>query len=188
MSGVKSPDNYNVNLVGIRSLVPSTTVAQEHPFLFADASPYVDGYEVAYNINLDWGHKVYISHFYYDEANNLYLRYSGNAPYMTFAEAEDRSEENEEQMSFSNVIIQRVGYEYTNNSKIMPVMQSVGKGNADIFIGGRYIPGYWVRESIESPTVFLDDKGNEIQLTPGKTFIAHFPPESLLTYSASAAQ
>ena len=107
---------------------------------------------------------------------------------MTFAEAEDRSEENQEQMSFSNVIIQRVGYEYTNNSKIMPVMQSVGKGNADIFIGGRYIPGYWVRESIESPTIFLDDKGNEIQLTPGKTFIAHFPPESLLTYSGATAQ
>ncbi len=188
VSGVKAPDNYNVNLVGIRSLVPATTVAVEHPFLFAEASPYVDGYEVAYTINLDWGHKRYISHFYYDEANNLYLRYSGDAPYMTFAEAEDRSEENQEQMSFSNVIIQRVGYEYTNNSKIMPVMQSVGKGNADIFIGGRYIPGYWVRESIESPTIFLDDKGNEIQLTPGKTFIAHFPPESLLTYSGATAQ
>ena len=188
VQGVKSPDNLNVNLVGIRELVPATTVAEPHPFLFAEASPYVDGYEVAYSVNLDWGHKSYISHFYYDEANNLYLRYSGNAPYMTFAEAEDRSVENEEQMSFSNVIIQRVSYEYTNNSKIMPVMQSVGKGNADIFIGGRYIPGYWVRESTESPTVFLDDQGNEIQLTPGKTFIAHFPPESLLTYSASSMQ
>ena len=188
VKGVKSPDNLNVNLVGIRELVPATTVAEPHPFLFAEASPYVDGYEVAYSVNLDWGHKSHISHFYYDEANNLYLRYSGNAPYMTFAEAEDRSEENMEQMSFSNVIIQRVSYEYTNNSKIMPVMQSVGKGNADIFIGGRYIPGYWVRESTESPTVFLDDQGNEIQLTPGKTFIAHFPPESLLTYSASSMQ
>ena len=47
VSGVKAPDNYNVNLVGIRSLVPATTVAVEHPFLFAEASPYVDGYEVA---------------------------------------------------------------------------------------------------------------------------------------------
>ena len=106
---------------------------------------------------------------------------------MTFAEAEDRSEENQEQMSFSNVIIQRVGYEYTNNSKIMPVMQSVGKGNADIFIGGRYIPGYWVRESVSSPTVYFDDKGNEIQLTRGKTFIADFPPEALLTYGMNSA-
>ena len=54
--------------------------------------------------------------------------------------------------------------------------------DADIFIGGRYIPGYWVRESTTSPTVFFDDQGNEIQLTRGKTFIGHFPPESLLTY------
>ena len=183
VKGVKAPDNYNVNVAGIRALVPSTTIATPHPYLFTDVSPYTDGYEMAYNIGVDWGHKRYISSFQYDEANNLYLRYSNGAPYMTFAEAEDRSEENEEQLAFSNVIIQRVGYEYTNNSKIMPVMQSVGKGNADIFIGGRYIPGYWVRESIESPTVFFDDKGNEIQLTRGKTFIAHFPPESLLTYS-----
>ncbi|MBP3646430.1 MAG: DUF3048 C-terminal domain-containing protein [Clostridia bacterium] len=183
VKGVKAPDNYNVNLLGIRALVPTTTVATPHPWLFTDVSPYTDGYEMAYNINLDWGHKRYISHFMYDEANNLYLRFSGNAPYMTFASADDRSEDNEEQLAFSNVIIQRVGYEYTNNSKIMPVMQSVGQGNADIFIGGRYIPGYWVRESIESPTVFFDDQGNEIQLTRGKTFIAHFPPESLLTYN-----
>ena len=182
VKGVKSPDNYNVDVAGIRTLVPSTTVATPHPFLFTDMSPYTDGYDTAYTINLDWGHKMYISSFEYDEANNLYLRFSNGAPYMTFASAEDRSEENQEQMAFSNVIIQRVGYEYTNGNKIMPVMQSVGKGNADIFIGGRYIPGYWVRESTESPTVFFDDQGNEIQLTRGKTFIAHFPPESLLTY------
>ncbi len=181
--GVVAPENYNANPLGLRSLIPETTIAIPHPFLFTDVSPYTDGYDMAYNIHLDWGHKRHISHFYYDEANNLYLRYSCDAPYMTFAEAEDRSEENEEQLAFSNVIIQRVPYEYTDNHKAMPVMQSVGRGNADIFIGGRYIPGYWVRESIESPTVFLDDQGNEIQLTRGKTFIAHFPPEALLSYS-----
>lgn len=182
VKGVKAPDNLSVDVVGIQSLVPETTVATPHPFLFTDVSPYTDGYEMAYSVNLDWGHKRWISHFVYDEANNLYLRYSGEAPYMTFASANDRSEENMEQLSFSNVIIQRVPYEYTNNNRIMPVMQSVGQGNADIFIGGRYIPGYWIRESIESPTIFFDDQGNEIQLTRGKTFIGHFPPESLLTY------
>ena len=199
IKGVKAPDNYNVNAAGIRTLVPATTVATPHPFLFEDQSPYVsDDYAQAYQINLDWGHKKYISSFKYDANDNLYYRYMDNtdkkgnitvmAPYMTFATAEDRSEENSEQLSFSNVIIQRVSYEYTNNSKIMPVMQSVGKGNADIFIGGRYIPGYWVRESTDSPTVFLDDQGNEIVLTRGKTFIAHFPPESLLTYSTEVTE
>ncbi|MEG1470826.1 MAG: DUF3048 C-terminal domain-containing protein [Clostridia bacterium] len=182
VEGVKSPDNVNINLAGLRSMVPSTTVAQPRPFLFADSSPYVDGYEFAYSINLDWGHKKYISHFFYDEANNLYLRYSGDAPYMTFAAADDRSLDNQSQMSFSNVIVQRVPYEYVNNNKIMPVMQSVGKGNADIFIGGRYIPGYWVRKTTEDPTIYFDDQGNELQLTRGKTFIVDFPPENLLTY------
>lgn len=191
--GVRAPDNYNVDVAGIRTLVPATTVAQPHPYLFDDMSPYIDGYDLAYTVNLDWGHKRYISSFEYDEANNTYLRYSNGAPYMTFANAEDRSEDNSEQMSFSNVIIQRVGYSYTGEkidakgkfkagNKIMPVMNSVGKGNADIFIGGRYIPGYWVRESIESPTVFLDDKGNEIVLTRGRTYIGHLPPESILSY------
>lgn len=182
VKGLKGPDNLNVDVYGLQTLIPETTVATPHPFLFTDVSPYTDGYEMAYNINLDWGSKTGISHFIYDESNNLYLRYSGEAPYMSFAAADDREEDNMEQLSFSNVIIQRVSYEYANNNHIMPLMQSVGKGNADIFIGGRYIPGYWVRESTESPTVFFDDQGNEIQLTRGKTFVAHFPPESLLTY------
>jgi len=186
VKGLKNPENVTVDPMAIRETVPEPyRNPTPHPFLFVDFSPYTDGYEMAYSINLDWGHKRYISHFYYDESNNLYLRYSDEAPYMTSYSAEDRSEENAEQMSFSNVIIQRVPYEFVNNDKTMPKMLSVGQGNADIFIGGRYIPGYWVRESTESPTVFFDDQGNEIQLTRGKTYIAHLPPERLLTYGGA---
>ena len=183
VQGLKNPDNLDVNVVGLRDMIPTNYAAAAHAFLFAEVSPYTEGYDMAYNINLDWGHEKWISHFVYDETENLYLRYSGDAPYLSYASATDRSEENITQMSFANVIIQRVPYEYTNNSKIMPVMQNVGKGNADIFIGGRYIPGYWVRNDVESPTVYYDDQGNELQFTPGKTFIAHLPPESLCTFS-----
>lgn len=185
VDGVKAPDNVNVDVAGMRSQIPASYSAAPRAFLFSDESLYTDGYDIAHSINLDWGDKKYISHFYYDDVENLYLRYSGAAPYLTFASANDRSTANKEQMSFSNVIIQRVEYEYVNNNKIMPDMQSVGKGNADIFIGGRYIPGYWVRNSVEDPTVFYDDQGNEIVLARGKTFIAHFPPESLCTFTAS---
>ncbi|HNX63262.1 MAG TPA: DUF3048 C-terminal domain-containing protein [Candidatus Limiplasma sp.] len=186
VKGLKNPDNLDVNVVGLRGTIPSTYTASAHAFLFSDSNPYTDGYDMAYNINLDWGHKNWLSHFTYDENENLYYRYSGDAPYMTYpsaTEAGNVDDTNSVWMSFSNVIIQRVPYEYTNNSKIMPVMQSVGKGNADIFIGGRYIAGYWVREDNESPTVFYDDKGNELQFTRGKTYIANFPPEALLTFT-----
>ena len=183
VKGLKNPDNLDVNVVGLRNQIPTNYTASPRAFLFADASPYTEGYDLAYNINLDWGHEKWLSHFVYDENDNLYYRYSGDAPYLSYASAEDRAEENQTWMSFSNVIIQRVGYEYTNNSKIMPVMQSVGQGNADIFIGGRYIPGYWVRTSTDGPTVYYDDQGNELQMTRGKTYIADLPPEGLCTFT-----
>ena len=186
----KAPDNLDSNVIGLRGEIPSDYHSEPRAFLFTDESPYVEGYEFGYTINLDWGDKRSVSHFRYDEDNNLYLRFCGEttdpqkwAPYMTYASGEDRSAENQEQLSFANVIIQRVEYEYVNNNKIMPNMQSVGQGNADIFIGGRYIPGYWVRKGVDDPTVFYDDKGEELQLTRGKTFIVHFPPESLCTFT-----
>ena len=183
VDGIASADNVNIDVIGLRNTIPETTVAEPHPFLFSDTCAYLDGgYETAYGIHLDWGHEEWISHLYYDEGDNLYLRYSGPVPYMTYMDA-DRNEDDMEQMSFSNVIIQRVPYEYAHGNKIMPVMQAVGKGNADIFIGGRYIPGYWVRESETSPTVFFDDKGNELVLTRGRTYIAHFPVEGLVGYT-----
>jgi hypothetical protein len=185
VKGLKNPENLNADIVGLRSLIPTNYSSQPHAFLFADLNPYTDGYDFAYQINLDWGHENYISHFVYDEINNIYCRYSVDAPWVSHVSADDLKDEDAILLTFSNIIVQRVEYTYTENSKIMPNMQSIGKGNADIFIGGRYIPGYWVRESQDDPTVYYDDKGNEIQLSRGKTFIAHMPPDCLLTFTST---
>lgn len=181
VQGVKAPDNLDVNAVTVQNGVLEKYTAQPRPFLFFDENPY-EGYERADTVTLDWGdkRKYYVSQFHYDELTGLYTRYCGGAPWRSFASAEDRSEENKRALTFGNVIIQRVSYDYPV-SKLLPIPLCIGHGNADLLIGGRYIPGYWVRESETSPTVFLDDKGEEILLARGKTFIAHFPPESLLT-------
>ena len=76
--------------------------------------------------------------------SNVYYRYSGDVLFKSFASADDREEADMIPLTFTNVIVQRVEYEYAHNNKLAPIMQSVGKGNADIFIGGRYIPGYWI--------------------------------------------
>ena len=185
VKGLKNPENLSADIVGLRGLVPTSYSPEPHAFLFADLNPYTDGYDFAYQINLDWGTETYISHFVYDEINNLYYRYSVDAPWVSRVSADNLDEEDAIVLTFSNLIVQRVEYTYTENSKIMPNMQSVGKGNADIFIGGRYIPGYWVRESQDDPTVFYDDQGNEIQLSRGKTFIAHMPSDCLLTFTST---
>ena len=48
----------------------------------------------------------------------------------------------------------------------------IGRGNADIFIRGTYIEGYWIRESEEDHTRFYDQDGNSLELAPGVTYIA----------------
>ena len=184
VKGVKAPENLEADVVGLRNLIPSDYVSTPHAFLFADLNPYTSGYDFAYKINLDWGLESYVSHFLYDEMNNVYFRYVCDVLFQSFAAADNRNESDMIPLTFSNVIVQRVEYKYASNNKLAPLMQSVGKGNADIFIGGRYIAGYWIRESDEDPTVFYDDKGNEIQLTRGKTFIAQLPPDCLLTFSS----
>ncbi len=185
VKGLKNPENLNADIVGIRGLIPTNYSSEPHAFLFADINPYTEGYNFAYQINLDWGTETYVSHFVYDEFDNIYYRYSNNALWVSHVSADDLSDENAIPLTFANVIVQRVEYLYTNNSKIMPNMQSVGKGNADIFIGGRYIPGYWVRNSQDDPTVYYDDQGNEIQLSRGKTFVAQMPPDCLLTFDST---
>jgi hypothetical protein len=179
-------------------MIPEGYTAQPRPFLFADEAsggkPYADGYEASNAIHLDWGLLDTISHFQYDEGQNAYFRFCGEkmnedrwAPFQSYAAVDDRSEENTQTLSFSNVIVQRIEYGYLQYDSIddisyMPDMWLVGKGNADIFIGGRYIPGYWVRNSLSEPTVFYDDQGKELVLNRGKTFIAHFPVEALCTF------
>jgi len=190
VKGVMPPDNFNADIIGLRKLIPASSISQSYPFLFADESPYSPGYEAAHAIRLDWGTKNTTTHFQYDEEANVYRRFCGTgtnkarwAPYLSFATTDGRKEENMRPILFANLIVQRVEYKYENDNILMPVMEGVGRGNADIFIGGRYIPGYWIRNSIADPTVFCDDQGNEIKLLRGKTFIAHFPPESLCTFT-----
>ena len=185
VKGLKAPNNLSANIVGIRGLIPANYSSQPHAFLFSDINPYTDGYDFAYQINLDWGHENYVSHFVYDEFDNIYYRYSGDVLWQSHVGADDLKDADAIPLTFSNVIVQRVEYTYTENSKVMPNMQSIGQGNADIFIGGRYIPGYWIRESQDDPTVYYDNQGNEIQLARGKTFIAHMPPDCLLTYTSA---
>ena len=188
VKGVKRP-NYNTYVVGNRELIPDSFVSAPHPFLFQDGGVYSDGYEAASTVNLDWGYKYQISHFVYDAEENAYYRWCGAGInpqkwvlFAAFPTAEERDEEDRIPIAFANVIVQRVDYLFEN--AIRPVVQAIGQGNADIFIDGKYIPGYWVRSDLDSHTVYYDDQGNELQCNRGKTFIALLPNEARCTFTA----
>ena len=87
---------------------------------------------------------------------------------------------------YANIIVQRCNTSFNGNAcPVTPVAleKGVAQGNADIFMGGRYIAGYWMRTGMDERTVFLDANGNEIAFQRGKTFIQVVNNNAEVTYS-----
>lgn len=166
-----APSNVDANVLAIQALIPAEHIPPNRPYLFTDELPSTGDF--ATNIGVKWLHKNYVCSFTYDPSTNLYARYVKDEPYVDY--------DVDEQITFSNVIIQRTKVTYKGSDK--PVTDNVGSGNADIFIGGRYIPGYWVCTAVGQRTIFFDKDGNELMLQRGKTYIAMAAPEIVVTYS-----
>lgn len=162
---LKGPSNVDVNVRAIRDLIPKSHVAIPHPMLFTDELPK-DG-ENATVINIPNDHKDYVSSFKYNADENTYYRFVQDQPYL------NRNYETGEtkEIPFKNVIIQRTEVGWNEGNGVAPLTEHIGKGNADIFIGGKYIAGYWERPNWGSRTVFLDENGEEIKFQRGRTFI-----------------
>jgi len=171
-SGKASPHNMTGDVLAMQGLIPAEHQPPIRPFLFTDELPSTGDF--ANHITLNWPHKAYISSFVYDETTNTYARFVTDQPYI--------DEEADEQLAFSNVIIQRVPLSFKGNAQ--PLMgNEKGAGNADIFIGGRYIPGYWVKTAVDERTIFFDKDGNELMLQRGKTYIGMMADDMAVVYS-----
>lgn len=160
-----APHNVDVNVAAIRDLIPKSHVAIPHPFLFKDDKDY-DGEDVTH-IAIDVNHELYDSEFEYNADENCYYRKVNGEPFT------NRDFETGEMtdVTVQNLIIQRTHVGWNNGNSLAPITEHVGKGNADIFIAGKYIAGYWERPDYKSRTVYMDADGNEIKLQRGVTYI-----------------
>ncbi len=177
--GIKAPNNVDANVKAIADLIPKDHLAIPRPWLFTDELPTTGDF--ANKITIDVGHKEYNSSFLYDDIDNLYYRYVHDQPYLS----RDIVTKEETRFGFKNVIIQRAKVEWNDGNGVAPITHHIGKGNADFFIGGRYIPGYWERPDYTSRTVYMDMAGNEIQFQRGKTFILVTQNETPVAYSSA---
>lgn len=176
VSGVVSPHNVDANVAAMYELIDPSFTPPNHAFLFTDELPATG--ESAEVITIDWGAAMYNSRFVYDVDSNQYFRYMLQKDGTEVA-YEDKY--TQEQLAFSNLIVQHTTVTW-NGSSDAPVTVHIGEGNADIFMGGKYIAGYWKRPDANSRTVFYDAEGNEIALQRGKTFISIIPAETTVSY------
>lgn len=173
-AGLVAPHDKDGNVAAMSALIPADHVAPNHAFRFTDEIPAGDTAEV---VNITWGTDLYNSVFEYDADSNQYFRYMNQkgkmVPYV------DR--DTQEQLAFANVIVQHTKVTY-NGSYAAPVTEHIGEGNADFFMGGVHIAGYWKRDDMASRTVFYGPDGNEIELQRGTTFVSIIPTETKVSY------
>lgn len=144
-------------------VAPLNYAFPKRPFLFTDEIPSIG--VAAGKINIIHKGNVETSASYvYNDSTNSYTRYTEKGPYVDlFDEATP--------IQYANVIVMRtkLGWNVDSLSPLLPDV--VGQGAAEIFTGGRYIPGAWARAAANSRTIFFDSNGEEIRLQRGKTWI-----------------
>ena len=159
-AGAKSPYDVDANVAAMSRLVPEDHVAPNHAFRFTDDAP--DG-DSATRVYIKWGDsaKLYNSRLVYRKEWNGYLRYMGTSKTNWYADRDS----DDSAIAFQNVIVQFTRVDYNHNNKNEPIMYVIGEngetaeGNADFFLGGKHISGYWKRDGMTSRTVYYDASG-----------------------------
>lgn len=107
----------------------------------------------------------------YDEESRLYL-------YSEYGQAHVDPGNNNEQLGFTNVLIQNCRYvKFDDNGYMM--FHSIDYNREGWFITeGRCTPITWSKEDETSPTKYFDSEGEEIVLNTGKTYVALVPDDS----------
>lgn len=133
-------------------------------WMFASDAAYSGSDVAEINLPMCSGDDDFVS-YTYDAAKDVYLRSMSGKAFKTA--------ETGEQVTVKNVIVQYSTYKSVDKYK---VWELTGDGDADFYIGGKLVKGTWKKGAADSPTMFYDDKGQQIVLRPGNTWI-HIHPE-----------
>lgn len=174
--GRPSPHNVNANVAAMNQLIPAENVAMNNAFLFTDAPAQGDEATEVTIVQGSLGLRS-SSRLIYNEASGCYDRYmldaeGGLIPYHDF--------DTGEQVDFANVIIQFTDVKWYAND--VPVTAHIGEGNADFFMNGVHVAGYWKRASMDDRTVFYGPDGGEMPLQRGRTLIVVIDREKEVFY------
>ena len=119
-------------------------------------------------LSIGYGGEFRVS-YAYDKKENLYERYRNNL--------KETDKNNNNQVKVSVVIVMRAESRMIEPPNYNEV-DVEGDGEAKIFQNGEEIKGYWKKTGTysDSKLTFLNDKGKEIELAPGKIWLQIVEP------------
>jgi len=104
----------------------------------------------------------------YDEKTMLYKRFRKGKPHMERVSGK--------QLEACNIIIQRVkNYTIKGDTAGRQEVETVGSGTGWFITAGKAVKITWTKKSRDSATRYADEKGMEIKLNPGQTWLQVVP-------------
>ncbi|MDP2684377.1 MAG: DUF3048 domain-containing protein [bacterium] len=124
------------------------------------------------NITIDFSSFSYKVDYKYDKATNDYLRYQAGDIHKDKDEAEVR---------VKNIIVQKINTYLVDDKRLG--MDTVGDGEAIVFVDGEAIVGTWEKKSEDARTYFYDAEGNEVRLNAGTIWVEAVPTDREIIYN-----
>lgn len=165
-SSRKSPHNAYIDITKCRDLIDFEQNRRQIKF---SEAPQAIG-QTCSTVAIPYTSKSYKVEYKYDDESGKNMRFTAGDPFI------DR--ESGEQISVDNIVIQYARHERTENGVGYKEIELYGSGRAQYFIGGQFFEGSWERSDAQSPTKFLDEKGQEIEFLPGNIWI-HIVPTNM---------
>lgn len=162
-AGRKTPHSHQVKMTELVQYLTETGYDfVEKPFLFTDEPAVGDA---AAKVVMDFGNGNADSYYVYNEETKEYARYLTEKN-IAYYDANDP----DTGLTYNNIIVQWTQLSY-NGAGDCPLLTEVGEGNADFFMNGQHIAGYWTRDDVNNRTIYYDADGNELKLQRGQTWI-----------------
>lgn len=128
----------------------------------------------ATKINIDFGHRTYVIDYEYDPAKQLYRRSQAMRPHIDSG--------NSKQIEASVVVVQRIKAWPNGDAEGSISMQTIGDGDAIIFIEGKAVPAKWNKKSLAEPTRFFYLNGKEVVFSSGPVWFEIVPTYNTVKY------
>ncbi len=164
-----APHNLYVDTTVLREAAGETAQAPGRLFAFHDGSGEMSPHAVS-SVGAEVHFANLRTRWIWDADRGVFLRFQNTAPGLIPGDAHMGIDG--EQLGFENVLIFDTQYQTSPADPGSPEAVTVGSGQALILSNGRAVAATWERATPESPYVIRDVDGDEIQLSPGRTWIS----------------
>ncbi|MGB9866656.1 MAG: DUF3048 domain-containing protein [Bacillota bacterium] len=106
---------------------------------------------------------------------------SASKSYRRMVNGAESVDENGALVTATNVIVQTVPTRVAYPDGGVE-MKLIGEGKAWFLLGGRAHTGSWKKSSPTDPTLFFDDSGKQVALSPGRTWVQVVPTDAKIQF------